>query len=118
MTAARAATVRASSMWRTVTSRRVWCRNRPAIRLADSDVPPLSKNSLCRPTLSRGSPRTVAQPSATTISVPVRGASIWWCVGAGAGSARRSSFPLGVTGKWSTTVMWVGMWVGGRMLRS
>jgi hypothetical protein len=83
-------------------------------RMATSECPPRSKKLSCAPTRSTRS--TCAQISASTSSTGVRGATYVSSAPAysGAGSARRATFPLGVSGSASSTTTADGTMYSGR----
>ena len=90
------------------------CRTREITRVASSECPPSSKKLSSAPTRSR--PSTSAHTPASTSSVGVRGATYRSSAGAssGAGSALRSSLPLGVSGNASMKTNAVGSMYSGR----
>ena len=75
---------------------------RDSTRMLRIESPPSAKKLSSTPT--RSAPRTAAQISASARSVSVRGATYAWSpsIRSGAGSARRSSFPLWLRGNRSS----------------
>src|SRR5690606_10298699 len=99
----------ASTGWRTMSFSDTARSSTTTSFTADSDVPPRSKKSSCRPTSSGATPSTPAQAAASRRSVGVRGASRSWAHAscpASAVSALLSILPLPVTGssarQWTT----------------
>ena len=90
---------------------------RETTRVARSEWPPRSKKLSSTPTRSRRS--TSAQIPASTSSTCVRGATYVASAGArsGAGSALRSSLPLGVSGSAFSTTNAPGTMYSGRLWR-
>ncbi len=116
--AASSATVGASKSARTGTSAPSASRTRDTTRVARSECPPSAKKSSPAPT--RSTPSTSAQIPASTSCVGVRGASDAVSPGAesGAGRARRSTLPLGVSGNASRATKAEGtMYSGSRSRR-
>nr|WP_155289537.1 MULTISPECIES: hypothetical protein [Rhodococcus] len=93
---ASSATVDASNSMRTGTVASSATPSRETTWVAISELPPSSKKSSSSPT--RSTPRTSAKTSATISSIGVVGARKSRTSNTGAGSARRSSFPLTVSG--------------------
>src|SRR6266566_3684417 len=111
MTAARLATVGWSNSAATGTSVPNTSRTRKITRVASSEWPPSSKKSSWAPTRSR--PRTWAQIPASSSSTSPRGATYASPISGrpvpGAGSAARSSFPFGVSGRTVSSVKAAGI---------
>ncbi|BCK58648.1 hypothetical protein NWFMUON74_64200 [Nocardia wallacei] len=99
--AASASTVGASNSARTATEMPSSVPIRATTRVALSELPPSAKKSSSRPTLASSS--TCAKTAATVSCTGVSGARKARVCTAGAGSARRSSFPLTVNGIRSST---------------
>ena len=117
MRPASAATVGASNSARSGTSTPNACRARETTCVASSEWPPSSKKPSSTPT--RSAPSTSAQIPASTSSVAVRGAAYAAPLPcSGAGSARRSTLPLAVSGRLSSTTKAPGtMYSGSRAAR-
>ncbi len=98
-------TVDASNSARSGSSTAKASRTRATTCVASNECPPSAKNSSFTPTSSSSS--TSAQICASFVSVGVRGATYVLSSGcrtsSGCGSARRSSFPLGITGSASSS---------------
>ncbi len=91
-------------------------RTRETMRVARSEWPPSSKKSAWTPT--RSAPSTSAQIPASTSSVGVEGATYASADDpSGAGSARRSTLPLGVRGSVSSSTKAEGTMYSGTCSR-
>ncbi len=116
--AASPATVGASKIARSGSSTPSASRARVATRVASRECPPSSKKLSSTPT--RSTPSTSAQIPASTSSVGVRGATYASAApeSSGAGSARRSVLPCGVSGSASSTTTAAGTMYSGIRSRS
>jgi hypothetical protein len=107
--AASPATVCASKIARSGTSTRKAARTREITRAATSECPPSAKKLSSIPT--RSTPSTSPQMAASTSSAGVRGAAYAPAPSvptSGAGRARRSTLPLGVSGSASNATKTAG----------